>query len=363
MMMALAAVAQSALAQSLSIEAKISLGDIKGRIDHLAIDLDRRRLYVAELGNDTVGVIDLQQRKVVNRLTGLKEPQGIAYEASTDTVYVANGGDGSVRLYKGADLQPLTRLALGDDADNVRIDPDTHYVWVGYGRGALAAIDPVSRKTVVEIPLPGHPESFRLDPDSSHIFVNVPDAGEIAVVDRKARKQIASWKTAPLTANYPLILDGRQSVVAVFRHPARIGIFRKQDGRSLQSLDTCEDSDDLFADAKRGRLYVTCGGGFVETFVGEGAGYRSGGKLATSSGARTSLFVPELDRLYLAVRAHGNEAAAVWVLQPARERVRDLTLKAVPLQAAQQPRELAATSRELLGRCVYPVEQQTRIDC
>jgi YVTN family beta-propeller protein len=313
---ALATVAQSAPAQLLSVETKIDLGAIKGRIDHLAIDLDRHRLYVAELGNDTVAVIDLQQRKVVNRLTGLKEPQGIAYEPSTDTVYVANGGDGSVRLYKGADLRPLTQLSLGEDADNVRVDPVTHYVWVGYGRGALAAIDAASMKTVVEIPIPGHPESFRLDPDSSRIFVNVPDAGEIAVVDRKARRQIASWKTSPLTANYPLILDGPQSVIAVFRHPARLGIFQKQDGRPLQSLDTCEDSDDLFADAKRRRLYVTCGEGFVEIFAHEGAGYRSIAKLATSSGARTSLFAPELDRLYLAVRAHGNEAAAVWVLRP-----------------------------------------------
>ena len=310
---ALAPIAQSA---PLSVETKIALGDIQGRIDHLAVDLNRQRLYVAELGNDTVGVIDLQQRKVINRLAGLKEPQGIAYEPSTDTVYVANGGDGSVRLYKGADLRPLTRLALGEDADNVRVDPDTHYVWVGYGSGALAAIDPVSTKTVAEIPLRGHPESFRLDPQGSHIFVNVPDVGEIGVVDRKARRQIASWKTSPLTANYPLILDGPQTVLAVFRHPARIGVFQKQDGRLLQALDTCDDSDDVFADARRGRLYVTCGAGFVEIFAHEGLKYRSVGKLATSSGARTSLFVPELDRLYLAVRAQRNEPATIWVLRP-----------------------------------------------
>jgi len=316
MLIGLGALAPMAQSAPLSVETKIALGDIHGRIDHLAVDLNRQRLYVAELGNDTVGVIDLQQRKVINRLAGLKEPQGIAYEPSTDTVYVANGGDGSVRLYKGAELQPLTRLALGDDADNVRVDPDTHYVWVGYGRGALAAIDPVSLKTVFEIPLQGHPESFRLDPQQSQIFVNVPDAGEIAVVDRKARRQIGSWKTSPLTANYPLILDGPQTVLAVFRHPARVGIFQKQDGRLLQALDTCDDSDDVFADARRGRLYVTCGAGFVEIFAHEGSAYHSVGKLATASGARTSLFVPELDRLYLAVRAQRNEPATIWVLRP-----------------------------------------------
>jgi YVTN family beta-propeller protein len=313
---ALAAAAQSAPGQFLSIETKIALGDVKGRIDHLAIDLNRQKLYVAELGNDSVGVIDLQQRRVVGRVSGLKQPQGIAYEPSTDVVYVANGGDGSVRLYRGADLRPVTRLALGDDADNVRVDPGTHYVWVGYGRGALAAIDPVSTKTIAEIPLTGHPESFRLDPDGSRIFVNVPDTGEIDVVDRKVRKQTAAWKTSPLTANYPLILDGPQTVLSVFRHPARIGIFQKENGRLLQALDTCDDSDDVSADSKRGRVYVTCGAGFVEVFAREGSRYHCVEKLITSSGARTSLFVPELDRLYLAVRAQRNEPAAVWVLRP-----------------------------------------------
>src|SRR5581483_9378112 len=70
----------------LSIETRIPLGDVRGRIDHLAVDLRRQRLYVAELGNNTVGVIDLKQAKILRTLGGLQEPQGIGYESSTDTV-------------------------------------------------------------------------------------------------------------------------------------------------------------------------------------------------------------------------------------------------------------------------------------
>jgi len=311
-----ASATQSAFGAALELEAKIPLGDIHGRIDHLAVDSGRQRLYVAELGNDSVGVVDLEERKTIRTLTGFHEPQGIAYEPSTDTVYVANGDDGSVRGFKGANLDPIPPIALGDDADNVRIDPDTHYVWVGYGRGALAAIDPASSKKIANIQLQGHPESFRLDPDGARVFVNVPSAGEIAVVDRKSGKQIAGWKTAPLNANYPLILDSTETVLAVFRHPARVAVFRKADGRLLQAIDTCDDSDDVFADAKRARLYVTCGAGFVETFARDGAGYRSTGKVTTSPGARTSLFIPELDRLYVAARGHSKATAGIWVYRP-----------------------------------------------
>ena len=179
----------------LVFEAKISLGNIQGRIDHLAIDTARQRLYVSELGNNSIGVVDLITNRLVQTIEGFSEPQGIDYESSTDTVYVANGGDGSVRLLRGADLQPVGRIRLGNDADNVRINSVDHRVVVGYGDGALALIDPQTRKVVADIPLKGHPESFRFDGEGHRAYVNVPDAHEIAVVDLLAQKQSASWQT------------------------------------------------------------------------------------------------------------------------------------------------------------------------
>jgi YVTN family beta-propeller protein len=101
----------------MELESKIPLGDVSGRIDHLAIDLPRRRLFVAELGNNTVGVVDLNERKVVHVIAGLKEPQGVGYLPSTDTLFVANAGDGSALLFRGADYQTAGPIELGDDAD------------------------------------------------------------------------------------------------------------------------------------------------------------------------------------------------------------------------------------------------------
>src|SRR5229473_1957280 len=97
--------AQSNDAAPLELETKIPLGDVRGRIDHMAVDVKRQRLFVAELGNNSVGIVDLPNRKLIHRITGLKEPQGVGYEPTTDMLYVANAGDGSVRLFEGDDYK------------------------------------------------------------------------------------------------------------------------------------------------------------------------------------------------------------------------------------------------------------------
>ena len=303
-----------ALGAGLALQSKIPLGDVHGRIDHLALDSNRQRLFVAELGNDSVGVVDLKQSKVVRTLTGFREPQGLGYLPTTDTLYVASGGDGSVRLLRGENLSPAGQIALGDDADNVRVDDDAHRVFVGYGKGAIAVIDAQANIKVTDIPLLGHPEGFRLA--ANRIFVNVPDAKQIAVADRSTNKVVATWSTADLRSNYPLALDESGNVLAIFRSPAKIVAFGKQDGQLLSEADTCGDSDDLFVDAKRHRVYVSCGDGHLDVFSKPNDQIQRVAQIQTVMGARTSLFVSENDRLYLAVRASGSTPAAVWVFRP-----------------------------------------------
>jgi DNA-binding beta-propeller fold protein YncE len=300
----------------LILEGQIPLGHIRGRIDHLAIDIPRHRLYVAELGNDSVGVVDLEAGQTIRTLTGLREPQGIGYVSTTDTLFVANAGDGSVRVFRGSDFAAMGQIALGSDADNVRISQDGSRVFVGYGNGALAVIDPKTQTKLGDIPLKAHPESFRLETPGSRIFVNEPDASSIAVVDASSQREIARWPTGALKSNFPLVLDGSGHVLAVFRHPAQIGIFDAQFGKLLSSVDTCGDSDDVFLDTKRARLYVICGEGFVDIYSQDKDQLHKAGRIATMSGARTGLFVPETDRLYIAARAGFGRQAAIWVFKP-----------------------------------------------
>ena len=301
----------------LLLESKIPLGTVRGRIDHLAVDLSRQRLFVAELGNDTVGVVDLQQAKVVRALRGLRAPQGIGYVPSADTLYVADDEDGLVHIFRGPELISSGQLALGDDADNVRVDATSHRVFVGYGSGGLAVIDADRGAKIADIRLKAHPESFRLDPSSTRIYVNVPDAHEIAVVDRATNRQTASWPEDKPLDNFPLALEeSGQRLLAVFRSPAELVVFRTEDGRPVASLDTCQDSDDLFIDSKRSRIYVICGEGAIDVFSRQGDRYARLDRVLTVPGARTGLYVPELDRLFVAVRARAGTPAAVWVYRP-----------------------------------------------
>ena len=299
------------------VESRILLGDVPGRIDHLAIDLKRQRLYVAELGNDSVAVVDLRDRRLVRRLTGLREPQGVGYAPTTDTLYVANAADGSVRLFQGADLTPIGQIALGQDADNIRVDDAAGRVFVGYGQGAVAVIDATSRRKLADIRLKAHPESFQLERAGRYIFVNVPEAREIALLDRSTNRQIAGWPTRELGANFRMALDEDGRLLAVFRQPARLGVFSAADGTPLGVHGTCADADDVFVDSKRQRAYVSCGEGYVQVFAQRGNGYAPVGQVATVPGARTALFVPEIDRLLLAVRATPAVPASIWVLRPA----------------------------------------------
>jgi len=301
----------------LNLETKILLGEVKGRIDHMALDPLRNRLFVAELENNSVGLVDLSERKVVHVITGLTEPQGVGYEPSSDTLYVANGGDGSVRLYRGADYAETGRIDLGDDADNVRIDTDTKHVLVGYGAGAIATIDPARRIKIANFPLPAHPEGFQLDHKNNQILVNLPRARAIAVLDRISGQPKAVWSMKGSGANFPMALDeDAQRVLVAFRTPPKLGVFSARDGESIASVELCGDADDLFVDAKRGRVYVSCGEGFLEVFDARGADYRRLARLPTVRGARTAYYVPSADRLFLAVRAASLEPAAVWVYRP-----------------------------------------------
>jgi DNA-binding beta-propeller fold protein YncE len=307
-------------ADLLVLDRTIPLQNVTGRIDHMAVDLGRKRLFVAELGNGTLDVVDLSAGSAVRRIEGLKEPQGVGYAPGPDVVAVANARDGSVRLFRGANLSPAGVVNLGDDADNVRLDQRTGNFVVGYGSGGLAVIDPMKGSLVGRIPLPAHPEGFQLDSNNGRAVVNVPDARQIAVVDLQNGRQATSWQLPDFRANFPMAIDPDHRMIAVvFRSPARLVTFDANGGNQIGSLATCDDADDVFFDSQRHRIYVSCGDGSVDVFQKDSGPYRRVSVVRSASGARTSLFVPELDRLFVAARAGFlglGSGAAILVYRP-----------------------------------------------
>jgi DNA-binding beta-propeller fold protein YncE len=305
--------ASSADRPALSLARTIPLGDVKGRIDHLAVDLEGKRLFVAELGSDTVGVIDLRSYRVRQRVTDLAEPQGLGYLPATQTLYVANGGDGSVRTFTGDDLKPSVALKLGGDADNIRIDGKTSTLFVGYGSGAIAVINANSLRKMGEVTLNGHPESFQLAATSNHIYINVPDTRQVVIADRQSGRVIRKVSVRGLRANFPMVLNEEaQRISIVFRDPPVLRTLTL-DGTLLTDVDVCGDADDLFVDSMRHRTYVICGEGVVDVLNGDGLRIQ---RIATAVGARTGLFVPELDRLFVAVPARKGTKAEIRVFEP-----------------------------------------------
>ena len=308
----------SATEPVLLLEKTIPLHNVGGRIDHMAFDRSRNRLIVAELGNDSVEVIDLAAGTVVHRFAKLREPQGVGYSERADVILIANAADGSVRLFSAKDYSELGSIALHDDADNVRIDPRNGLAVVGYGSGGLAVIDPASRAKIADIRLPAHPEGFQIDPATGRAYVNMPDARQIAVVDLDAHRLVASWPMRDARSNFPMALDSAQSLIAsAFRSPPILLLLDPASGAERQRLAICGDADDVFFDAKRARIYVSCGAGEIAVLVRENGGWGVLATIPSASGARTSLFVPELDRLFVAERAGLLESeAAIRVYRP-----------------------------------------------
>jgi DNA-binding beta-propeller fold protein YncE len=297
----------------LALVQTIVLPDVRGRIDHLAIDVAGERLFVAALGNDTVEVVDLRAGRRSESITGLHEPQGVAYLAQGKRLVVANAG-GGVDVFAGSPLTRLRRVADFDDADNVRVSADAANVFVGYGH-ALARIDASSLDVRETIALAGHPESFQLEAGGVRAYVNVPTAREIAVVDVGTGTVADRWRLPDVEANFPMAQDEATHRLFVgSRRPAALLVYDTATGARKARVPVGGDADDVFYDAKRHRIYVVCGEGVVDVVdIRDADRLERRARLTTARGARTGLFVPARDALYVAVPARGASSAEIRV--------------------------------------------------
>jgi DNA-binding beta-propeller fold protein YncE len=294
----------------LELTQTIPLPKVEGRIDHLAFDAKGQKLLVAALGNNTVEVIDLAAGKVVHQISGPQEPQGVL--SLEGEVVVCSGGDGSSRFYDAGSYALTKNVDCRGDADNIRYDAGAKRIYVGYGDGGLAVIDAEKKTRVAEIKLDGHPESFQIEAKGRRIFVNVPKAGQIAVVDREKGAVIAKWKPSA-QSNFPMALDeeGHRLYVGC-RQPAKLLVFDTESGKETAAVECSGDTDDVFFDAASKRVFVSCGVGYIDVFSADAAPKRVA-KLPTAAGARTCLYVPDLQKLFLAVPHRGSQQAEVRV--------------------------------------------------
>src|SRR5882724_12492226 len=253
--------------QPLSLTSRIDLANVNGRIDHLSPDLNGQRLFMAALGNHTVEVLAAGSGKRLRTLTDLAEPQGVYYDPGSNRLFVACAKDGAIKVFDAGSFQLIETVKFSGDADNIRYDARGHRVIVGYGDGALAFLDSNGKKTG-EIPLDAHPESFQLEKTGTRVFVNVPDQKEIQVADLAKNALLAKWPVTSALKNYPMTLDeAHHRLLIGCRSPARLLVIDTETGKQTAAVEIVGDTDDLFYDVAKGRVFVIGGQGFVDVFT------------------------------------------------------------------------------------------------
>ena len=329
----------------------VPLAGVEGRLDHFAVDPDSRLLFVAALENHTVEVIDLRKKERVKTLRGINEPQGLAFIPGSRRLLVCCRGDGTCRSFDAESLEEGPWIDLGKNADNIRLDAGANLIYVGSGAepgpGLISAIavpsllpvqlggkpaEPKSKADLLldrprqgdakaEVVLKAHPESFQVDGENHRIFANVPDDHSVVVIEASAEvmKVAATW---PVKAekNFPLVLDAAGSrLFVVCRKPPCVVVYNTRTGEAASTTSCVGDSDDAFLDARRERLHVIGGEGFVDTFrIPEAAGtaeLQRTARTPTAPRARTGLFIPALDLLAVAVPHTPDHPAAVLLFQ------------------------------------------------
>jgi DNA-binding beta-propeller fold protein YncE len=300
-------------AATLTLAQTIALGGVEGRIDHFAFDAAGDRLFLCALGNNTVEVLDLRKGQRFHSITGLGAPQGIAYIPELDRLFIANDKGGICKIYDAKSYQNLGEIDFKDDADNVRYDDSSKRLYVGFGTGALGIISAPESKAIGSIRLSAHPEAFELEKQGKRIFVNVPNARHVAVIDRDKGEVINTWKTDLAFGNFPMALDEANHRLFVgCRLPSKLVVLNTESGDVVAKIDISGDPDDVFYDRKRHRIYAICGAGKIDIIEQTDANnYKALTKIDTAEGARTGLFVPERDTLFVAVPHRGSQQAEI----------------------------------------------------
>ena len=304
--------------KTLKLVKTIPLTGKPGRFDHLALDAKGERLFIANLSNDSLDVVDLKAGRVVKQLTGQKKAQGVAFASALNRIYQGNGTDGVCNVFDGTTFEPLHTLKL-PDADNVRIDPASGLVYVGHAEAMLTAFDAKTYAVKAAIKLPGAPESFQIDAARKRMYVNCLKPATVAVIDLVKHEIIARYPLTKADANYPMTLDvdGQRIFIGCRKEPMVV-VLDAATGKELAGIPIPGDIDDLFYDAKRKRLYASCGEGTLAVLQDGKNGFEVVEKIPTRKLARTCLFDPHSDRLFVVLpRTDDTTTAELRVYRPA----------------------------------------------
>jgi DNA-binding beta-propeller fold protein YncE len=297
----------------LQLKQTIPLPGVEGRIDHLDLDAAGERLFVCALGNNTAEVLDLRKGERVHTITGLGAPQGLVYIPELNRLFIANDKGGICKIFDAKTYQAVGEINFKDDADNVRYDDPSKRIYVGFGSGGIGIVSAADGKQIDSIKLAAHPEAFELEKNGHRIFVNVPKARQVAVIDRDKSNVVTTWKTDLVFGNFPMAFDEANHRLFIgCRMPSKLVVLNSDSGDVVAKIDISGDPDDVFYDSKRHRIYAICGAGKIDVIdQTDPSNYKAVTRIDTADGARTGLFVAERDILFIAVPHRGSQQAEI----------------------------------------------------
>lgn len=309
----------------------IPLPNVRGRMDHLGVDVEGKRLFVAALGDNqnTVEVIDLKAGKRVFSVPGQNKPQGVFYSSDFKRLFVSNGKDGTCKIFRGDNFELIESLSLGTNPNHVGYDPATKYLYVGIGSpdsksGALAIVDTRSNKHIGDIKTDAQPGGVKIEKSGPRIFVTLRGVPKLGVVDRKKREEITTWPVTNVPDTVALALDQtHHRLFSGTRNPPTLTISDTDSGKQITQIEGVAGIDDLWYDTARKRIYASGGreseAGFVYVYQQRDADhYELIAKVPSRGNAQTSIWVPQLNRYYVSASANDTEDAAILVFEPER---------------------------------------------
>jgi YVTN family beta-propeller protein len=344
-------VKDNTIATPLEFTTSIPMFNVTGRIGHMAYNNKLQLIYVAALSNNTMQVVDMQSKKVIHSIKSLNQPNGVAFNPATDMIFIACFGDGLCRGFNSNTYSEANSQNLGGIVNTVIYSPLSQRLYIGYGEGAVAVYDANSIKIKSTIKLPAHPESFQIDENSNILFVNIPKTRQLDIIDLKNNVIKNSWKIEEAAENYPMALDTANHRLFIgCRNPAKLLVLDSETGNKIASIDIYGDVNDIFYNSITKQIYVCCGEGYLniikqdikqveqvikqdtkqatkgkagtkqvkqnikqQTKLVKQDTYETISKIFTSAGARTALFIPELNQLIVAAPAASGKDAQLMI--------------------------------------------------
>jgi DNA-binding beta-propeller fold protein YncE len=310
--------ALAAPAAELELVQTIPLKGKAGGLDHLAIDAKRERLFVANKVNNTLDIVDLKAGKLLEQKSNQTAIQGIAYAPDLDRVFVGLGSNGLCNAFDGETYKLLKTVSFKDDADNVRYNPAKGVVYVAHAEKALGVMDAKTFAKKADIKLPGPAEGFQIESKRPKLYLVTPAPSQLVVIDTDKNEVVTTYPIKSAANGHPVALDEANHRVFVgCRKEPMIVVMDTETGKEVATIPIPADVDDVYLDAKRKRLYASCGEGSIVVIEQQDADhYKEVEKVPTAKGAKTCLYVADTSRLYLAVpQQEGKDGPEVRVYQ------------------------------------------------